>query len=493
MTVVTRFAPSPTGFLHIGGARTALFNFLFAKRHNGKFLLRIEDTDRKRSTPEAVSAILDGMNWLGLSGDEPAVYQFERSARHVEVAEEMIAAGKAFRCFVTPEELQARRDEGEAKRKAAKDENLSEQERSALQTEAEALLKPFRSPFRDEPPAPDEKRPFTVRLRAPDVGTLTIHDEVQGQISIQADEIDDLILLRADKTPTYMLAVVVDDHDMGVTHIIRGDDHLRNAFRQTPIYEAMGWDVPVWAHLPMIHGDDGAKLSKRHGALGVEAYRDMGYLPEGLLNYLMRLGWSHGDQEIFSLKEAAEVFDLKNVNKAPSRIDFDKLADINSHHIAACDNSRLFDLLISILSRDRDLTDVQRQRIDIALPQMKTRGSTLLSLAEAFEFLLKERPLELNKKARKALKGEGLDRLAELRDVVGDLDEWTPESIAEAISGFRERNDLSMGQIGPPLRAALTANLPAPDLNLVAAWLGQAETLARIDEQIAARTGETEQ
>ena len=492
MTVITRFAPSPTGFLHIGGARTALFNFLFAKRHNGKFLLRIEDTDRKRSTPEAVAAILEGMEWLGLQGDAPPVYQFERAQRHVDVAEAMVATGKAFRCFVTPEELQARRDEGEAKRKAAKADGLSHEERSSLLADAESLLKPFRSPYRDTPIDPNETRSYTIRLRAPDSGTLSIADEVQGEISIQADEVDDLILLRADKTPTYMLAVVVDDHDMDVTHIIRGDDHLRNAFRQTPIYEAMGWQVPVWAHLPMIHGDDGAKLSKRHGALGVEAYRDMGYLPEGLLNYLMRLGWSHGDQEIFTLEEAARVFDLKNVNKAPSRIDFDKLADINGHHIQACDNERLLDLLLPFLSKNRELTPAQRERIELSLSQMKSRGKTLLSLAEAYEFLLTERPLQLNKKARKALKGEGLDRLAELRDVVSELSEWTPDLIAEAISGFRERNDLSMGHIGPPLRAALTANLPAPDLNLVAAWLGQAETLARIDEQIAGTTGKAE-
>ncbi len=492
MTVITRFAPSPTGFLHIGGARTALFNFLFAKRHNGKFLLRIEDTDRKRSTPEAVAAILDGMEWLGMLGDEEPVFQFERVQRHIEVAEAMVESGAAFRCFVTPEELQARRDEGEAKRNAAKAEGLSDAERNKILAEAEALLKPFRSPFRDAQIAANETKPFTIRLRAPDSGEITLHDDVQGDITIQADEIDDLILLRADKTPTYMLAVVVDDHDMGVTHIIRGDDHLRNAFRQTPIYQAMGWVVPAWAHLPMIHGDDGAKLSKRHGALGVEAYRDMGYLPEGLLNYLMRLGWSHGDQEYFTLSEASKVFDLTNVNKAPSRIDFDKLADINAHHIQACDNDRLFSLLLPILNKNAELTQTQKDRIEESLPQMKERGNTLYSLAEAYRFLLVERPLELNKKARKALRGEGVERLVALRDVLGNLHNWTPDAIAEAIGGFRERHDLSMGQIGPPLRAALTANLPAPDLNLVAAWLGQAETLARIDEQIGKNTEKTE-
>ena len=490
MTVITRFAPSPTGFLHIGGARTALFNFLFAKRHNGKFLLRVEDTDRKRSTPEAVAAILEGMSWLGLEASEAPIFQFERSKRHVEVANEMIASGKAFRCFVTPDELQARRELGELKRKQAKEDGLSDTARQALLKEADEHLKPFRSPHRDEPPIENEERPFTVRLRAPDTGTMTIQDEVQGEISIQSDEIDDLILLRADGTPTYMLAVVVDDHDMGVTHIIRGDDHLRNAFRQTPIYQAMNWDVPIWAHLPMIHGDDGAKLSKRHGALGVEAYRDMGYLPEGLLNYLLRLGWSHGDRELFTMHEAASVFDLKGINKAPSRIDFDKMAAINAHHIQSCDNERLLELLVPFLNEGKPLSATQFERVKLALPGMKDRGSTLVDLAEAFNFLLIERPLALNKKARKALKGEGLDRLSALSDVVSDLSEWTSDAIELAIADFCKSHELSMGQVGPPLRAALTGNLPAPDLHLVAAWLGKDETLARIKEQLAEKTGD---
>ena len=493
MTVVTRFAPSPTGFLHIGGARTALFNLLFAKHHNGKFLLRVEDTDRKRSTPEAVEAILDGMNWLGLKSDAEPVFQFERAQRHKEVAEHMIANGAAFRCYVTPEELQARRDLGEAKRKEAKADDLSEADRTKLLEDAHEHLMPFRSPYRDGAGAPNPDAPYTVRLRVPDSSKMTILDEVQGEISIDSDEIDDLILLRADGTPTYMLAVVVDDHDMGVTHVIRGDDHLRNAFRQTPIYQAMGWKIPAWAHLPMIHGDDGAKLSKRHGALGVEAYKDMGYLPEGVCNYLMRLGWSHGDQEIFSLEEAAQVFKLQNINKAPSRIDFDKLADINGHHIRATSASDLVDLITPILAEKHNLSDELHARIDTALPHMKERGNTLIELANAFEFLLQERPLALNKKARKALKGEGLDRLASLRDVVNNLSEWSPESIQSAISGLCESRELTMGQLGPPLRAALTGNLPAPDLNLVAAWLGRAETLARIEDQLAVKDGAGEE
>ena len=458
---------------------------MFAKRHQGKFLLRIEDTDRKRSTPEAVEAILEGMNWLGLHSDEAPEFQFQRAPRHVEVAEAMIAAGTAFRCYVTSEALQARRDLGETKRQQAKSDDVSEAEKANILAEAHELLKPFRSPYRDGASSPDFNTPYTVRLRAPDAGKLTLKDEVQGAITIDAEEIDDLVLLRADGTPTYMLAVVVDDHDMGITHVIRGDDHLRNAFRQTPIYEAMGWNVPVWAHLPMIHGDDGAKLSKRHGALGVEAYKDMGYLPGGVCNYLMRLGWSWGDKEVFTIDEASEVFELKDINKAPSRIDFDKMADINGHHIRACSDDRLYDLLGPLLSEGGELSDIRKSRIKTALPYMKERGNTLPELAEAFRFLLLQRPIPLNKKARKALKPEGLDRLASLRDVVANLSEWSPKSIQNAISDYCENHALSMGQIGPPLRAALTGNLPAPDLHLVAAWLGRDETLARIEDQLA--------
>ena len=290
MSVITRFAPSPTGMLHIGGARTALFNLLYSKRHNGKFLLRIEDTDRKRSTPEAVTAILDGMNWLSLKSDEPPVYQAERASRHVEVADAMVVNGKAFRCYATQEELQDRRERGEAARKAAKETSLSEAQRAELIGEADKLLSAYRSPWRDGAVPPAVDAPYTIRLRAPDIGNIEIQDAVQGTINIKTEEIDDLILVRADGTPTYMLAVVVDDHDMGVTHIIRGDDHLRNAFRQLPIYKAMSWTIPVFAHIPLIHGSDGAKLSKRHGALSVSAYRDMGFLPEAVCNYLLRLG-----------------------------------------------------------------------------------------------------------------------------------------------------------------------------------------------------------
>jgi glutamyl-tRNA synthetase len=485
MRVVTRFAPSPTGMLHIGGARTALFNYLFARRHGGTFLLRIEDTDRERSTPEATAAILDAMDWLGLVADEPALMQSARAARHSEVAREMVARGTAFRCYVTAEALQARRDLGEQKRIAARDETLDDAAREALRAEADALLAPFRSPWRQGGAPPSPEAPYTVRLRAPDAGARTIEDGVQGSITIDASEIDDLVMLRADGTPTYMLAVVVDDHDMGVTHVIRGDDHLRNTFRQVPIYEAMGWEVPLFSHVPMIHGQDGAKLSKRHGALSTTAYRDMGYLPEGLKAYLLRLGWSHGDQEIFTQGEAITAFDVAGINKAPARLDLDKLAAVNAHFIRAADEDRLFGLLVPFLEATGDLSDEDRARIRKALPAMKDRGSTLVELASAFQFLRVRRPLPLGKNAVKALSGEGKAHLAQIRCEFATLQDWSVAGISAAIASYCAAAGLSMGQIGPALRAALTGGLPAPDLAPVMEWLGREETLARIDDQLA--------
>lgn len=487
MTTITRFAPSPTGMLHIGGARTALFNYLFARRNNGKFLLRIEDTDKARSTQEAVDAILDGMAWLGLDPDEAPVFQSRQAERHVECAEAMVEKGQAFRCYVTPEELQARREEGEQTRAAAKAEDLSNEEKQALQRKANELLAPFRSPYRDggTPPSPDA--PYTIRLRAPDEGRIKVQDKVQGEVSVAAHEIDDLILLRADGSPTYMLAVVVDDHDMGVTHIVRGDDHLRNTFRQIPIYEAMGWDVPVFAHVPMIHGDDGAKLSKRHGALSTTAYREMGYLPEAMNAYLLRLGWSHGNQEIFTLDEAVQVFSLEAINKAPARLDLAKLNDVNAHFIRACDHTRLLSLLQTWLEEakggpvSQDLMD----RLKEALPSLKERGSTLPELAEACRFLWTSNRDNLNKKARKALSGDKLSRLAELRQSIANVTEWSDTALQQALESYCSANDLSFGQVGPPIRAALTGGLPAPDLAPVMAWLGRDETLARIDFHLA--------
>lgn len=487
MDVVTRFAPSPTGMLHIGGARTALFNYLFAKHHNGKFLLRIEDTDRERSTPEATAAILEGMEWLGLTSDEPPVMQFERAGRHADVAEEMIRRGTAFRCYATQEELQARRELGEEKRAAAKVEGISEDEKAALLAEAHALLAPYRSPWRDGAPAPSADAAYTVRLRAPDDGERVLEDGVQGTVRIQASELDDLILLRADGTPTYMLAVVVDDHDMGVTHIIRGDDHLRNAFRQIPIYEAMGWDIPQMAHVPMIHGPDGAKLSKRHGALSTLAYREMGYLPEAMRAYLLRIGWSHGDQEIFTDEEAIAAFDISGINRAPGRLDLDKLGQVNAHFMRLADDDRLFDLLKPYWEAEGPIGEAE-QRLRTALPHMKDRGTTLPELAQSFAFLLAKRPLELNKKARKAVSGEALDRLRGLRDELQRLPEWTADQISVTITSYCTAQDLSMGQIGQPLRAALTGGLPAPDIAPVLEWLGRDEALGRIDDQLAPET-----
>ena len=484
MSVVTRFAPSPTGMLHIGGARTALFNLLYAQRHGGKFLLRIEDTDLKRSTPEAVSAILDGLDWLGITPSEPPTYQAARAPRHVECAEAMIANGTAFRCYATPEELQARRDTGEDARRAAKNDALNEDERAALLKIATENLAPYRSAWRDGAPPPSQDAPFTVRLKAPSGDKLTIRDEVQGEISIGADEVDDLILLRADGTPTYMLAVVVDDHDMGVTHIIRGDDHMRNAFRQMPIYQAMNWDIPTFAHVPLIHGDDGAKLSKRHGALAVGAYRDMGYLPEAVCNYLLRLGWSHGDQEIFTRTEAAAVFGLDAIGKAPARLDFDKLSATNGHYIRHLDLERLEKLVSAEISAETTLTPEITARINAALPHLRDRGNTIPALAEAFGFLVLARPLELNKKARKTLRGDALDRLALVRDLVSKTDAWNAGALKLTLQAICDDHDLSFGQVGSPIRAALTGGLPAPDIDLVMEWLGKEECLARINDQI---------
>ncbi len=494
MRVVTRFAPSPTGMLHIGGARTALFNYLFAKRFNGRFLLRIEDTDRERSTPEATAAILDAMCWLGLTPDEPPVMQSEQAERHAAVAHEMVARGTAFRCYVGAEELQARRDLGEEKRLAARQEGLGEPERNALLAEAGALLAPFRSPWRDGGEPASKDAPFTVRLRAPDGGDRIVEDGVQGTVKVHASEIDDLVLLRADNTPTYMLAVVVDDHDMGITHVIRGDDHLRNTFRQIPIYQAMGWDVPQFSHLPMIHGNDGAKLSKRHGALSTTVYRDLGYLPEGMKGYLLRLGWSHGDQEIFTEDEAIRLFDLGSINKAPARLDLEKLGTVNAHFIREADNDRLFELLQPFLCADGNLDTKSAERVRRALPFLKERGATLVELAAAFRFLRVSRPLELAKNAKKALSAEGLERLAGLVAELHSLDAWTTASISETITTYCTATGLSMGQIGPPLRAALTGGLPAPDLAPVMDWLGREETLGRIGDQLqaGAASGATE-
>jgi glutamyl-tRNA synthetase len=461
MSVVTRFAPSPTGFLHIGGARTALFNWLFAHRHGGRYLVRIEDTDRARSTQEAIDAIIDGLDWLGLQADDAPLFQFARAERHREVAETMVAHGAAYRCYLTPEEAEAARAQAQAEGRA------------------------FRSPWRDGAPAPNS-REFVVRLRAPDAGDVLNDDLVQGPVRVNAKDIDDLVLLRADGTPTYMHAVVVDDHDMGVTHVIRGDDHLTNAARQIPIFQGMGWTPPRYAHIPLIHGPDGAKLSKRHGALAVQAYRDMGYLPEGLCNYLMRLGWSHGDQEIISRAEATAVFDLAHVGKSPSRLDFAKLDFVNAHYMKAAEDSRLAALLLEHIAAQKDWTvgPVERGRIIEAVPILKTRAKTLAELAEQAFFLVRRRPLALDVAAQKAMKDGVAERLGRLRQRLEAAPTWEEATLAQTLKDFAAAEGVGMGQIGPGLRAVLTGGAPAPDLGSTLALLGREEALGRIGDGI---------
>src|SRR5713101_2711288 len=374
MSFVVRFAPSPTGFLHIGGARTALFNWLFARHHGGKFLLRIEDTDHARSTPEAVAAIVEGLDWLGLSWDGEIVYQSARAARHAEVARQLLAAGRAYRCYCTPTELDAMRERARAEKRSVR----------------------YDGTWRDRDPseAPPGVPPV-IRLKAPQQGSTTIRDHVQGEVTVANTELDDLIILRADGTPTYNFSVVVDDHDMGITHVIRGDDHLNNAFRQKQIYDALGWEVPEFAHLPLIHGPDGAKLSKRHGALGVEAYRDLGYLPEGLRNYLLRLGWSHGDDEIIATEQAIEWFDIDAVGRAPARFDFAKLDNLNGHYIRVAEGGRLVTLVAEKLEKafGRTLSETERTRLLQAMPELKLRPKTLVELAANARFLVTPRPI----------------------------------------------------------------------------------------------------
>lgn len=460
----TRFAPSPTGFLHIGGARTALFNWLFARHHGGQVLLRIEDTDRARSTQEAIDAILDGLGWLGLDWDGEAISQFARADRHAEVAYALLDRGHAFKCYCTTDEVQALRDEAFAAGRA------------------------LRSPWRDRDPADaPADTPFTVRFKAPD-SDVVLDDAVQGQVRWAAKEFDDLILLRSDGTPTYNLAVVVDDHDMEITHIVRGDDHLVNGARQSQIYDAMGWDKPVFAHVPLIHGQDGKKLSKRHGALGAEAYRDMGYLPEGLRNYLLRLGWSHGDQELFSDAEAIAAFGLGGLNKAPARMDIDKLNHINAHHIGQADDARLTELVLPFLDtlEDRiEADDITRERLMAAMPVLKTRASTLAELAGQSYFLLRPRPFVLEGKAAKPLKDdESRQRLYRLFTHLGDVDTWTEAALSDALKEFAETEEVGFGKVGQPLRAALTGGAPAPDLALVMTFIGRDETLGRIQDQM---------
>ncbi|TYO89486.1 glutamate--tRNA ligase [Oceanicella actignis] len=463
--VVTRFAPSPTGFLHIGGARTALFNWLYARGRGGRFLLRIEDTDRARSTPEATEAILEGLKWLGLDWDGEPVSQFSRVARHREVAEAMLASGAAYRCYATKEEIDAFRE--------------------AARAEGRPPL--FQSPWRDKGPEDwPEGAPYAVRLRAPREGRVQVEDAVQGTVTWDAAQMDDLILLRSDGTPTYMLAVVVDDHDMGVTHVIRGDDHLTNAARQTLIYQAMGWRTPVFAHIPLIHGPDGAKLSKRHGALGVEEYRKMGYLPEAMRNYLARLGWSHGDDEFFDDAQAQAWFDLPGIGKSAARFDFAKLANLNGQHMRAASDARLVEAVKDLFAaQQKPLPDPARlAMLEQAMPGLKERAKTIVELVDIAYYILADRPLEPDEKARRILDEDARRMLARLTSQLRNASPWDGAALEALVRGFAETEGLKLGKIAQPLRAALTGRAVSPGVFDVMVTLGRDETLARIEDAV---------
>ncbi len=461
MSVVCRFAPSPTGFLHIGGARTALFNWLYAKHHGGKFLLRIEDTDRARSTPEAVAAILDGMKWLGLDWDGDVVYQFERAKRHAEVANQLLAEGKAYHCYCSPAEL----DEMRAAAKAA----------------GKSMRYDGRWRDRDPKDAPPDVKPV-VRLKARQDGQTVIRDAVQGDVVISNEQLDDMVLLRADGTPVYMLSVVVDDHDMRVTHVIRGDDHLNNAARQMQLIEACGWPVPTYAHIPLIHGPDGAKLSKRHGALGVDAYRDMGYLPEALRNYLLRLGWSHGDEEIISTEKAIEWFDLDAVGRSAARFDFAKLGNLNAHYIKETDDGELVAHIASRIEKltGQPLDNTGRNRLVRGMGGLKTRAKTLLELAEIAAFYVRARPLTPNEAAAKLLSADARGRLAGLQPVLAETKDWTAAAVEVRIRDAATALGVKLGDLAQPLRAALTGQTNSPPIFEVMEILGREETLGRV-------------
>jgi glutamyl-tRNA synthetase len=483
-TVITRFAPSPTGYLHIGGARTALFNWLYARHTGGKFLLRIEDTDRERSTEAAVKAILDGLAWLGLGWDGGPLYQFARADRHRQVAEQLLASGQAYRCYLTPDELKAMQDAIAAERALAREEKRPPRGPQTIQ-----------SPWRDRDPeeAPAGVSPV-LRLRAPREGETVIDDKVQGRVVVPNTQLDDMIILRSDGTPTYNFAVVVDDHDMGITHVIRGVDHLTNAARQVQIYKAMGWDVPVMAHIPLIHGPDGAKLSKRHGALGIEAYRAMGFLPAGLRNYLARLGWSHGDDEIFSTDEMIAWFDIADVNKAAARLDFKKMEDVNSHYIRQASDAELMERIRAFLPEVQDGAEGGPElaaafartgwdRLAAALPSLKGRAKTLKDLVDGAGYLIAARPLAMDDKAAKALDSGARAVLAKLLPQLEAAPEWQAAALEGIVRAFSEAEGAKLGAVAQPLRAALTGKSVSPPVFDVLAALGREEALARIRDQ----------
>ncbi|MBS9720531.1 glutamate--tRNA ligase [Tianweitania sp. BSSL-BM11] len=468
--IVTRFAPSPTGYLHIGGARTALFNWLYAQHVGGTMLLRIEDTDRERSTDAATTAILDGLKWLGLTWDGEPISQFARAERHREIAEELVAKGAAYRCYATPAELDEMREKAKAEGRPPRYDG--------------------RWRGRDESEAPAGVKP-AIRIKAPREGETVVADRVQGEVRFPNKDLDDFIILRSDGNPTYMHAVVVDDHDMGVTHIIRGDDHLTNAARQTIIYQAMGWDVPVMAHIPLIHGADGAKLSKRHGALGVEAYREMGYLPEALCNYLARLGWSHGDDEIMSVKDMIRWFEIEDVNKGAARFDFAKLEAVNGVHMRRMDDAALTAALIDTLPYLQNgeailgkLDDAKRAQLSAAMPGLKERAKTLVELADSADYLFATRPLPLDEKATQILDADARKVLADARDALSSVQDWSAATTEAAVREVAEKSGLKLGKVAQPLRAALTGRSTSPGVFDVLAVLGKEESIGRLTDQI---------
>ena len=458
---VLRFAPSPTGYLHIGGARTALFNWLYARHTGGKFLLRIEDTDRQRSTPDAIAAILEGMAWLGLSWDGEPIYQFARAPRHREIAEQLFNEGKAYRCYATPQELEEMR----------------------VNQRAEGKPMRYDGRWRDRDPSEaPHGAPFVIRLKVPQTDETIVHDMVQGDVHFANENLDDMILLRSDGTPTYMLAVVVDDYDMDITHVIRGDDHLNNAARQLQIIQALGWPIPVYAHVPLIHGPDGAKLSKRHGALAVDAYREMGYLPEAMRNYLLRLGWSHGNDETISTEQAIAWFNLENIGRSPARFDFKKLDNLNAHYVRITDDRTLVQEVTALLARmqtPRLLNETAKSRLLAAMPGLKERAKTLVELSAAAEFLYTDGPRALDAPAEKVLSAEGRAILAK---VVPRLEtgEWTTRVLEERIRAFADASGLKLGQTAQPIRAAITGKTTSPPLFEVLTILGREESLNRI-------------
>jgi glutamyl-tRNA synthetase len=465
MSVVTRFAPSPTGFLHIGSARTALFNWLFARHHGGRFLLRIEDTDRARSTQPAVDAILDGLQWLELQWDGEVLFQFARAARHAEVARQLLAEGKAYRCYCSPAELEAMRAQAKA--------------------EGRTLLYDGRWRDRDPKEAPPGVKPV-IRFKAPREGATVIRDLVQGEVTVANDQLDDLIILRADGTPTYNWSVIVDDHDMGITHVIRGDDHLTNAFRQTQLYLACGFGLPQFAHIPLIHGADGAKLSKRHGALGVDAYRDMGYLPAAVRNYLLRLGWSHGDDEVISTEQAVAWFNLASVGRSPSRFDFTKLESLNGSYIRQTDNKALAEAAMPFLAKlaGRTLSQADHERLLRAMPSLKDRAKSLVELAEKAAFLVAARPLAYDAAALKQFGPETKTMLTAARARLAEVAPWDAANTEAAIRNLAEATGRKLGAVAQPLRAALTGKAVSPPIFDVLAVLGREESLGRLDDAL---------